>query len=298
MLAFAALVSGCGKYGTRYTGTGVSGGGSGTDRLVTDKEFDAAERARAGCTDVVEYESEGRAHAIQSPSEKGTYKVNPPTSGDHYAEPSEWGIYDKQQPDVKTVHSLEHGYIVISYAGISDDEVAELVKYVKRDPTHLLLQPRPANPKVGEEPNPEAKVVPSAGATSLEAGTGAAGADPDGKPDPEVVEPAPKDTGTSSKAEAVTKSAAGAGADAKPVDPKASGDAKADDSGTKGDGKGKDTKSKEKPAKVRPGIYYSAWTAQMYCRHPSAPALQFMIDEWRDQGPELFSTDAGKKSSS
>jgi hypothetical protein len=39
------------------------------------------------------------------------------------------------------------------------------------------------------------------------------------------------------------------------------------------------------------GVYYTAWTAQLYCKEPSKAALQYMIDEWRDQGPELYTND-------
>ncbi|MCW2921061.1 MAG: hypothetical protein JWL76_935 [Thermoleophilia bacterium] len=48
------------------------------------------------------------------------------------------------------------------------------------------------------------------------------------------------------------------------------------------------------PRKKNPkdGVYYSVWTAQVYCKKPSAAALQYMIEEWRDQGPELFTEDA------
>lgn len=41
------------------------------------------------------------------------------------------------------------------------------------------------------------------------------------------------------------------------------------------------------------GVFYTAWTAQVFCEQPSAPALQYMIDNWRDQGPELFTDDEG-----
>ncbi len=49
------------------------------------------------------------------------------------------------------------------------------------------------------------------------------------------------------------------------------------------------------PRKQNPkeGVYYTAWTAQMYCKQPSAAALQYMIENWRDQGPELFTDDQG-----
>lgn len=42
------------------------------------------------------------------------------------------------------------------------------------------------------------------------------------------------------------------------------------------------------------GVYYTAWTAQLYCRQPSAAALQYMIENWRDKGPELLTDDPAK----
>lgn len=46
---------------------------------------------------------------------KVQYNSNPPTSGPHYAEWERAGIYDQPLTDGKLVHSLEHGYIIISY---------------------------------------------------------------------------------------------------------------------------------------------------------------------------------------
>jgi hypothetical protein len=43
------------------------------------------------------------------------YNSNPPTSGPHYAQWEKPGIYSKVLQDGNLVHSLEHGYIVISY---------------------------------------------------------------------------------------------------------------------------------------------------------------------------------------
>lgn len=49
------------------------------------------------------------------------------------------------------------------------------------------------------------------------------------------------------------------------------------------------------PRKKNPkkGVYYTAWTAQLYCETPSEAALQYMIDTYQDQGPELFTDDEG-----
>ena len=43
------------------------------------------------------------------------YKTNPPTSGPHFADPAKPGIYERVIDDSNLVHSLEHGYVIISY---------------------------------------------------------------------------------------------------------------------------------------------------------------------------------------
>lgn len=55
----------------------------------------------------------GRTH-VQVGSQV-EYNSNPPTSGPHYEEWVKVGIYDRPQDDRYLIHSLEHGYIVISY---------------------------------------------------------------------------------------------------------------------------------------------------------------------------------------
>jgi hypothetical protein len=43
------------------------------------------------------------------------YNSNPPTSGPHYEDWIRPGIFDSPQHDQKLIHSLEHGYVIISY---------------------------------------------------------------------------------------------------------------------------------------------------------------------------------------
>lgn len=43
------------------------------------------------------------------------YNSNPPTSGPHYTEWVRDGVYDAPRDDRNLVHSLEHGYVIISY---------------------------------------------------------------------------------------------------------------------------------------------------------------------------------------
>lgn len=55
----------------------------------------------------------GRQHV-----EDGTavdYNSNPPTSGSHYVDWTRAGVYDKPISDGHLVHSLEHGYVIMSY---------------------------------------------------------------------------------------------------------------------------------------------------------------------------------------
>jgi hypothetical protein len=55
----------------------------------------------------------GRSHVPIGTQEN--YNSNPPTSGPHYEDWVRFGVYDGPKDDRNLVHSLEHGYIVISY---------------------------------------------------------------------------------------------------------------------------------------------------------------------------------------
>lgn len=55
----------------------------------------------------------GRDHVADSV--KVDYNSNPPTSGPHNPAWEKPGIYDEPLNDRKLIHSLEHGYIIISY---------------------------------------------------------------------------------------------------------------------------------------------------------------------------------------
>ena len=58
---------------------------------------------------------QGREHVPRSEWQKFKYNSNPPTSGPHDAVWTKAGVYAKPQGDGHLVHSLEHGYVVISY---------------------------------------------------------------------------------------------------------------------------------------------------------------------------------------
>ena len=74
-------------------------------------------------------ESQGRDHIPVGTSHTIRYNSDPPTSGSHYDPSARPGIYDEPIPDGYLVHSLEHGYVIISYnvEGMSEQESLELV---------------------------------------------------------------------------------------------------------------------------------------------------------------------------
>ena len=88
---------------------------------------------------------EGRGHVANDKTV--SYGTTPPTSGDHWDTPAGWGSYDRQQPNERTVHNLEHGGIVVSYNGLTPDDEKQLKAVVSqlRSGTFrkILIQPYP-----------------------------------------------------------------------------------------------------------------------------------------------------------
>lgn len=86
---------------------------------------------------------EGREHV--SNTESVEYKTNPPTSGNHYADAIDWGIYDYELQDERVVHGLEHGGIWISYKGVDEDTVKKIEAIARKYPNRVIASPRPEN---------------------------------------------------------------------------------------------------------------------------------------------------------
>lgn len=87
---------------------------------------------------------QGREHVDKS--HKHTYNSNPPTSGWHYAEAAEWGIYKEELPDETLIHNLEHGGIWISYKPrISEDLRKKLEHFYDVYGRKIIVTPRQKN---------------------------------------------------------------------------------------------------------------------------------------------------------
>jgi hypothetical protein len=99
----------------------------------------------AGCVRTT-FPSQGRNHVTTLP--KGfTYNSTPATSGPHQPQPlapAVWNTYDQPIPEVKLVHNLEHGGVVVQYGSrISSATVDEIVSWYRKDPNGLVVAPLP-----------------------------------------------------------------------------------------------------------------------------------------------------------
>jgi hypothetical protein len=103
----------------------------------------AAARQQAGATGVKEFPEAGRNH-IRADQQPSNWNSSPPTSGDHLASPLQGGVYDNPQDERAIVHNLEHGYVVIQYRGIPEDQVNQLREFAReRSGAKLILAPYP-----------------------------------------------------------------------------------------------------------------------------------------------------------
>lgn len=91
-----------------------------------------------------EFSNLGQKH-IEIGESHDPYNSNPPTSGPHYIQPADWGVYDKELQDEQLVHNLEHGGIWISYKDVDEQTKMSLEKIAKANPGSVVLTPRSAN---------------------------------------------------------------------------------------------------------------------------------------------------------
>jgi uncharacterized protein DUF3105 len=72
------------------------------------------------------------------------YNSTPPTSGNHYPVPAIWNLYDQPVPEIRLVHNLEHGGIVVQYGDeVPPSTVQEIVDWYAQDPNGMIVAPLP-----------------------------------------------------------------------------------------------------------------------------------------------------------
>ena len=107
---------------------------------------------KAGCELNLDLPDEGNDHFTEV--NKGDYKTNPPTSGDHYGVPDETasgaladGAYAEAPPESRLVHSMEHGRVEIRYSPkLPADQQLAIKGVFDEDPAGVILIPDPDLP--------------------------------------------------------------------------------------------------------------------------------------------------------
>jgi hypothetical protein len=111
--------------------------------LPEQQTGDVQQAAKAAGCKLTNPEIEGTTHESRQFA-ASDYKTNPPTSGNHFPEWYEDGVYESGDvPELgKLVHTLEHGRINVQYRpGTSADTVAQLEALLaeQSDGYHMLL---------------------------------------------------------------------------------------------------------------------------------------------------------------
>lgn len=106
---------------------------------------------KAGCELNLALPDDGNTHFTDA--NKGTYKTNPPTSGDHYGADETGagaladGAYLDTPPESRLVHSMEHSRVEIRYSpDLPEDQQLALKGVFDEDPGGVILVPDPDLP--------------------------------------------------------------------------------------------------------------------------------------------------------
>lgn len=121
------------------------GGGGGGSAKAAAKAL-----AAAGCR-YKHYPAQPRSphYTTLSPSPPPSWNSFPPTSGLHYGQWVLWGDYTEPQPQIKSVHNLEHGGVIIQYGDkVPKSEIAKIDAFWQSDSNALLVAPLP---KLGDK---------------------------------------------------------------------------------------------------------------------------------------------------
>jgi len=94
----------------------------------------------------------GRQH-VEALRSGFQYNSFPPTSGPHFGVPAVYNIYDQPVPELRVVHNLEHGAIVVQYGSkVPPQMVQQIAGWYSKDPLGLIVAPLPAVTEIKAKP--------------------------------------------------------------------------------------------------------------------------------------------------
>lgn len=104
-------------------------------------------KAREANLPGVYYPEIGAEHIGLNDAPPKPYNSNPPSSGGHYGQQANWGIYDYEVNDRIFMHNLEHGGIWIAYRPTTSLAIVDDLKGIIKEfgGSKIVMAPRSAN---------------------------------------------------------------------------------------------------------------------------------------------------------
>jgi Protein of unknown function (DUF3105) len=85
----------------------------------------------------------GRQH-VEELADDFKYSSFPPTSGPHFGIPAVYNLYDEPVPEIRLVHNLEHGAVVVQYGpDVPPATVQQITQWYAESPEGLIVAPLP-----------------------------------------------------------------------------------------------------------------------------------------------------------
>jgi hypothetical protein len=116
----------------------LAGGGSNAKAAI--------KRIRAQGCQYHKYPAQPRTphYASLNPTPAPSWNSFPPTSGRHYYIPLPFGIYTEVMPEIRLVHNLEHGAVILQYGDkVPPVQVQRITAWYQQDANALVVAPLP-----------------------------------------------------------------------------------------------------------------------------------------------------------
>ena len=99
----------------------------------------------------------GRQH-VEELADDFKYSSFPPTSGPHFGIPAVYNVYEEPVPEIRLVHNLEHGAVVVQYGSeVPRQTVQQIVDWYAESPEGLIVAPLPESMDEAAAPPPDAQ---------------------------------------------------------------------------------------------------------------------------------------------
>ena len=83
-------------------------------------------------------------YSTLTPSPPPKWNSFPPTSGRHYYQPLPFGLYTEVMPEIRLVHNLEHGAMILQYGNkVSAAQVQQINAWYQQDANAIVVAPLP-----------------------------------------------------------------------------------------------------------------------------------------------------------